>query len=244
MKWNEKKPPKVEDFVQIRLFVYFGTKSSTFGAFFLKILHFWLRKLEKPPLWEFFFFLLDFLSKLEKPPLLVVFFSKVRISFRIDFQSSTFGVFFSPKSSTFGYENLDLASLRAQQGARTLQNHYPAYFFDAPYQSCKFCPDWSTLIFFCSKGTPFASFFVFGRSDPNKVQANFKITSQLIFLMVPTSPASFVQIGELWIFFIPRVPPLDNFRNFDKMQKSCIFCFWRYGPHFLTRYSGLPQEQF
>ena len=102
-----RKPPKVEDFVQIRLFVYFGTKSSTFGAFFLKILHFWLRKLEKPPLWEFFFFLLDFLSKLEKPPLLVVFFSKVRISFRIDFQSSTFGGFFSPKSSTFGYENLD-----------------------------------------------------------------------------------------------------------------------------------------
>merc|ERR1711884_718693 len=81
---NEKKTPKVEDFDQIRLFVYFGTKSSTFGAFFLKILHFWLRKLEKPPLWEFFFFfLLDFLSKLEKPPLLVVFFSKVRISFRI-----------------------------------------------------------------------------------------------------------------------------------------------------------------
>merc|ERR1711884_36337 len=78
---NEKKPPKVEDFVQIRLFVYFGTKSSTFGAFFLKILHFWLRKLEKPSSLGVFFFFLDFLSKLEKPPLLVVFFSKVRISF-------------------------------------------------------------------------------------------------------------------------------------------------------------------
>ena len=128
----------MEDFDQIRLFVYFGTKSSTFGAFFLKILHFWLRKLEKPPLWEvFFFFLLDFLSKLEKPPLLVVFFSKVRISFRIDFQSSTFGVFFSPKSSTFD------------------------------------------------------------PSERNKVQEHFKITTQLIFLMPPTSPASFVQIGAL-----------------------------------------------
>ena len=34
---------------------------------------------------------MDFSSKLEKPPLLVVFFSKVRILFRIDFQSSTFG---------------------------------------------------------------------------------------------------------------------------------------------------------
>merc|ERR1712045_553136 len=80
----KKKPPKVEDFVQIRLFVYFGTKSSTFGYENLKNLHFG----------SFFFFLLDFLSKLEKPPLLVVFFSKVRISFRKDFQSSTFGVFF------------------------------------------------------------------------------------------------------------------------------------------------------
>ena len=187
---------------------------------------------------------MDFSSKLEKPPLLVVFFSKVRISFRIDFQSSTFGGFFSPKSSSFGYENFLFWSLRAQQGARTLQNHYPAYFFDAPYQSCKFRPDWSTLNFFCSKGTPFASFFVFGRSDPNKVQANFKITSQLIFLMVPTSPASFVQIGELWIFFNPRVPPLDIFRILIKCKKSCIFCFSRYGPHFLTRYSGRPQEQF
>ena len=135
-------------------------------------------------------------------------------------------------------------SLRPQQGARTLQNHYPAYFCDAPYQSCKFRPDWSTLNFFCSKGTPFASFFVFGRSDPNKVQANFKITSQLIFLMVPTSPASFVQIGALWIFFLPRVPPLDIFRILIKCKKNCIFCFSRYGPHFLTRYSGLPQEQF
>ena len=208
------------------LLVLFFSKSSTFGYENLKNLHF-----------GSFFFLLDFLSKLEKPPLLVVFFSKVRISFRIDFQSSTFGVFFSPKSSTFW-------SLRPQQGARTLQNHFPACFYDGPHQSCKFCPDWSTLIFFCSKGTPFASFFVFGRSVPNKVQEHFKITSQLTFLMVPTSPASFVQIGELWIFFIPRVPPLDNFRNFDKMQKSCIFCFSRYGPHFLTRYSGLPQEQF
>ena len=117
------------------------------------------------------------------------------------------------------------------------------------------------------------------------------------FLMLPTTLPSFVQIGALWIFFVPRVPPLHHFSffvaqtptrckqtsksrpslffwwsppvlqvssrlehfkfflsqgsplwiifpNFDKMQKSCIFCFSRYGPHFLTRYSGLPQEQF
>ena len=55
----KKKPPKVEDFLQIRLFVYFGTKSSTFGVFFLKILHFWLRKKvyfeENPPLLVVFF---------------------------------------------------------------------------------------------------------------------------------------------------------------------------------------------
>ena len=129
------------------------------------------------------------------------------------------------------------------------------------------------------------------------VQHCCKNTSQLVFLMPPTSPASFAQIGALWIFFLPRVPPLHNFSflvaqtptrckqtskslpslffwwsppvlqvssrlehfnfflsqgsplwiifpNFDKMQKSCIFCFSRYGPHFLTRYSGLPQEQF
>ena len=50
-------------------------------------------------------------------------------------------------------------SLRAQQGARTLQNHYPAYFFDAPYESCKFRSNWSTLNFFCSKGPPFGYFF-------------------------------------------------------------------------------------
>ena len=134
--------------------------------------------------------------------------------------------------------------LQCNTEAKTLAKHFPACFFDAPYHSTKFRPDWSTLNFFCSKGTPFASFFVFGRSHPNKVQANFKITSQLIFLMVPTSPASFVQIGELWIFFNPRVPPLDIFRILIKCKKSCIFCFSRYGPHFLTQYSGLPQEQF
>ena len=54
--------------------------------FFLKILHFWLRKLEKPPL--FFFFLMDFSLKPEKPPLLVV---------------SQYGLFFKTwKTSTFG----------------------------------------------------------------------------------------------------------------------------------------------
>ena len=43
------------------------------------------------------------------------------------------------------------------------------------------------------------------------VQHCCKNTSQLVFLMPPTSPASFVQIGALWIFFLPRVPPLHNF---------------------------------
>ena len=51
----------------------------------------------------------------------------------------------------------------------------------------------------------------FDPSERNKVQEHFKITTQLIFLMPPTSPASFVQIGALWIFFVPRVPPLHHF---------------------------------
>ena len=93
-------------FSKRRILFRIDFQSSTFGyekkSILNKILHSWLRKLEKPPLWEFFFFLLDFLSKLEKPPLLVVFFSKVRISFRIDFQSSTFGVFFFSKKDYFG----------------------------------------------------------------------------------------------------------------------------------------------
>ena len=77
--------------------------------FSLKILHFWLRKLEKPPHWvffffffsksspfgyenlktpPFFFFLMDFSLKPEKPPLLVV---------------SQYGLFFKTwKTSTFG----------------------------------------------------------------------------------------------------------------------------------------------
>ena len=46
-------------------------------------------------------------------------------------------------------------SLRPQQGARPLQNHFPAYFFDGPHQSCKFRLDWSTLNFFDTKGPPF-----------------------------------------------------------------------------------------
>jgi len=179
MKWNEKKPPKVEDFVQIRLFVYFGTKSSTFGAFFLKILHFWLRKLEKPP------------------PFFIRFFVKT-------WKTSTFGGFLL-KSEDFVQNRLPILhfwcfffskifhfwSLRPQQGASKLQNHFPACFFDGPHQSCKFRPDRRTLDFFYSKG-----------------------------------------------------PPFGYFPDFDKMQKNCIFCFSRYGPHFLTRYSGLPQEQF
>ena len=53
--------------------------------------------------------------------------------------------------------------------------------------------------------------FFFDPSERNKVQEHFKITTQLIFLMPPTSPASFVQIGALWIFFVPRVPPLHHF---------------------------------
>ena len=159
MKWNEKKPPKVEDFVQIRLFVYFGTKSSTFGAFFLKILHFWLRKLEKPPLWEFFFFFIRFFVKTWK--------------------TSTFGGFLL-KSEDF------------------VQNRLPILHF------------WC---FFFLQNPPLlvTKTWIFDPSERNKVQEHFKITSQLVFLMLPTTLSSFVQIGALWFFFVPRVPPLHHF---------------------------------
>ena len=163
----------MEDFVQIRLFVYFGTKSSTFGAFFPKILHFWLRKLEKPPL-------------------LVVFFSKVRILFRIDFQSSTFGAFFSPKSSTFGYENLDFLIPQSATRCKNTSKSLPSLIFW-----------WTQPVLQVSSRLEHFEFFWY-------------------------------QGSPLWIIF----------PNFDKMQKSCIFCFSRYGPHFLTQYSELAQEQF
>ena len=106
-------------------------------------------------------------------------------------------------------------SLRAQQGARTLQNHFPACFFDGPHQSCKFGGLWTIFKIFDPKGwsceeSVVAAFF-FDPSVPNKVQEHFKITSQLVFLMLPTTLSSFVQIGALWFFFVPRVPPLHHF---------------------------------
>ena len=158
-------------------------------------------------------------------------------------------VYFEEKPSTFGGSFCCIsAQFLTFSIAYSAQHCCKNTSKTLPYQSCKFGGLWTIFKIFDPKGwsceeSVVAAFF-FDPSVPNKVQEHFKITSQLIFLMVPTSPASFVQIGELWIFFSPRVPPLDIFRILIKCKKSCIFCFSRYGPHFLTRYSGRPQEQF
>ena len=144
------------------------------------------------------------------------FFSKVRISFRIDFQSSTFGVFFSPKSSTFGYENFLFWSLRAQQGARTLQNHYPACFFDGPYQSCKFRPDWSTLNFFSSKGPPFGYFPDFDKMQKNWIFLFFEIRTPFFDSILRTAPGTILNhCHQVW------PPVLRRNQHFDARDFVC-----------------------
>ena len=72
--------------------------------------------------------------------------------------------------------------------AKTLPNHSHAYFFYAPYQSCKFGGLWII-------SRSLVAAFFFDRSVRNEVQAHFKISSQLVFLMLPTSPASLVDFG-------------------------------------------------
>ena len=85
--------------------------------------------------------------------------------------------------------------------------------------------------------------FFFDPSERNKVQEHFKITSQLVFLMVPTSPASFVQIGALWFFFLPRVPPLDIFcRILIKCKKVAFFVFRDTDPIFWLDTQDCPRN--
>jgi len=42
-------------------------------------------------------------------------------------------------------------------------------------------------------------------------QYHLQNSPQLVFLMLPTSPASLVDFRQFLIFLIPMVPPLDNF---------------------------------
>ena len=74
------------------------------------------------------------------------------------------------------------------------------------------------------------------------VQHCCKNTSQLVFLMPPTSPASFVQIGALWIFFLPRVPPYDNFRILIKCKKVAFFVFRDTDPIFWLDTQDCPRN--
>ena len=184
---------------------------------------------------------LDFLSILEQnPPLLVLFFSK---------------------SSTFGYENLK-------------NLHFGSFFF---FFIRFFVKTWKTSTFggfllksedFVQNRLPILHFwwffflqnppllvtktFFFDPSERNKVQEHFKITTQLIFLMPPTSPASFVQIGALWIFFVPRVPPLHHFSflvahtptRCKQTSKSLPSLFFWWSPPVLQVLSRLENFEF
>ena len=179
-------------------------------------------------------FRLDFLSILEQnPPLLVLFFSK---------------------SSTFGYENLK-------------NLHFGSFFF---FFIRFFVKTWKTSTFggfllksedFVQNRLPILHFWcffflqnppLFDPSDPNKVQEHFKITSQLVFMMVPTSPASFVQIGALWFFFVPRVPPLHHFSflvahtptRCKQTSKSLPSLFFWWSPPVLQVLSRLENFEF
>ena len=70
--------------------------------------------------------------------------------------------------------------------------------------------------------------------------------------MVPTSPASFVQIGALWIFFVPRVPPLHHFSflvaqtptRCKQTSKSLPSLFFWWSPQVLQVSSRLEHFEF
>ena len=125
-------------------------------------------------------------------------------------------VYFEEKPSTFGGSFCCIsAQFLTFSIAYSAQHCCKNTSKTLPYQSCKFGGLWTIFKIFDPKGwsceeSVVAAFF-FDPSVPNKVQEHFKITSQLVFMMVPTSPASFVQIGALWFFFVPRVPPLHHF---------------------------------
>ena len=88
-------------------------------------------------------------------------------------------------------------SLSAQQGASTLQNHFPAYFFDAPFQSCKFGGLWTILKIFDPKGPPFGYF-----------QARIKKQKSCIFCFLRFSKNFFAQNACLDPRNNPRSVPL------------------------------------
>ena len=64
---------------------------------------------------------------------------------------------------------------------------------------------------FSASATQFLTFLIAHSATIG--QKHFQNTSQLVFLMLPTSPASLVDFRRFLIFLIPMVPPLDNFQS-------------------------------
>ena len=121
-------------------------------------------------------------------------------------------VYFEEKPSTFGGSFCCIsAQFLTFSIAYSAQHCCKNTSKTLPYQSCKFGGLWTIFKIFDPKGWSCEESVVFDPSVPNKVQEHFKITSQLVFLMLPTTLSSFVQIGALWFFFVPRGDPLDNF---------------------------------
>ena len=159
---------------------------------------------------------------------------------------------FWTKSSTLGYENLK-------------NLHFGSFFFFIRF----FVKTWKTSTFggfllksedFVQNRLPILHFWCFFFSKilhfwlrklsfliPQSATRCKNTSKSLPSLFFWWSPPV-LQVSsrlEHFKFFLSQGSPLwIIFPNFDKMQKSCIFCFSRYGPHFLTQYSGLPQEQF
>ena len=150
-------------------------------------------------------------------------------------------------------------SLRAQQGARTLQNHYPAYFFDAPYQSCKFRPNWSTLNFFSSKGPPFGYFPDFDKMQKKLHFLFFEIRTPFFDSILRTAPGTILNhFHQVWPPFLRRKSHFDArdfvscccslllnskkwfFQNFFPiviLHEFCISCILRHHWHFSILYN-------
>ena len=107
-------------------------------------------------------------------------------------------------------------SLTPQQGASKLQNHFPAYFFDGPHQSCKFRPDWSTLNFFSSKGPPFGYFPDFDKMQKKLHFLFFEIRTPFFDSILRTAPGTILKhCHQVW------PPVLRRNQHFDARDFVC-----------------------
>ena len=132
--------------------------------------------------------------------------------------------------------------LQCNTWAKTLPKHSPAYFFDAPYHSIKFRPDWSTLNFFSSKGPPFAcfelqrpNFWLFYRLERNNGAKTLQKASPDHFFYNIYQSWKFCPDWTTFHFFDPNGPPFGYFQAQIKMQKKCIFGFLRFSKNFFAQ---------